>query len=296
MFLLIFTNFLFSLTYVLIEFALRDTTPLVINGIRMGFAGILTIGYQWLANKNELKIKIADIGYFITTCFIHMSINFISETYALQHLSSLTTSMVYLLTPIFSSIIDYILNNNKLTYQQVILVILGTALSLCMIFINNSDSTQIDKNILSYALLLISIASSTLAWYRIKKLINEGYSLITINGYSALISCFFSFLIIISSYSGQSLKALFMVQNTTLLSIALLAIIGNIIGYSLYGILLKYYSITTIFLADATVPCITAYYNFIFFNRLLRKNYIVFFILFVIFMQLFNYYEKRKKY
>jgi drug/metabolite transporter (DMT)-like permease len=188
MILLLLINSLFALTYIIIEFALKFTTPLVLLTYRMLFAGIVLLLFQFIYDKKSLYIKQKDFLYIFITCLFHMYINFLSETYALQKISSVMVSLFYLLSPIISAIIDYVLTKNKLSKEQIIIVFIGTALSIFMIFLNTDEIYSFNNTFFPYILLLVSIITSTLAWYRIKFILNRGYSLVVINGYASLLS------------------------------------------------------------------------------------------------------------
>jgi hypothetical protein len=154
----------------------------------MLFAGIVLLLFQFIYDKKSLYIKQKDFLYIFITCLFHMYINFLSETYALQKISSVMVSLFYLLSPIISAIIDYVLTKNKLSKEQIIIVFIGTALSIFMIFLNTDEIYSFNNTFFPYILLLVSIITSTLAWYRIKFILNRGYSLVVINGYASLLS------------------------------------------------------------------------------------------------------------
>jgi drug/metabolite transporter (DMT)-like permease len=294
MLLLLFVNSLFSLTYIIIETTLKFTTPLILLTYRMLFAGIAMTLFQFIYNKKLLYIKKEDRMYIFITCLLHMSINFLSETYALQKISSILVSIFYLMSPIFSAIIDYILTKNTLKKEQIITIIIGSILSIIMVILNTNQSDSIDKVILPYILLLISIITSTLAWYRVNIMIKKGYSLVTINGYASLLAgiLFLS----MTQYTHDTLSLANLNNFTYIIFPAIaVAIIGNIIGYNIYSKLLVRYSITTILFSELLAPCFTAYYQWFFFNITPKINHFIFFILFMICIIIFNYYEHEKK-
>jgi drug/metabolite transporter (DMT)-like permease len=222
-----------------------------------------------------------------------MYINFLSEAYAFQKISSIMVSIFYLLSPIFSAIIDYILTNNKLTKEQIITITIGTCLSIYMIFLNTNEELSFNDALYPYLLLLISIITSTIAWYRIHSILKKGYSLVSINGYASMLSGIIFYL---TAYCYQESIPCF--NNNSFYYIffpaILLGIISNIICYNLYSKLLKRYNITTILFAELLCPCFTAYYQWLFFNISPKINHFVFFILFMLCIIIFNSYEKKK--
>lgn len=292
MLLLLFINSLFALTYIIIEYALHFTLPLALLTYRMLFAGSFLLLFQYIYNKKLLYIRKEDCIYIFITCLLHMYINFLSETYALQKISSIMVSIFYLLSPIFSAIIDYILTNNRLNKKQILTIIIGTCLSLYMIFINTNEEYSFNDTFYPYLLLLISIIASTLAWYRVNFILKKGYSLVTINGYASMLS---GIIFLGMSIYNHTTIAIFNTYNFhyIFLPAIALAIISNIIGYNLYSKLLQQYSITTILFSELLCPCFTAYYQWLFFNINPKINHFIFFILFMICIILFNYYDKQ---
>ncbi len=304
MFLLLLTNALFALTYIVAECTLHFTTPLTLLMYRMLFSGIILISIQFFLDKTKLKIRKSDYGSFFLTIFLHMSINFLCETYALQKISGLMVSLFYLLAPIFSAVIDRVVKKNMLSKTQMAIIVLGLFSSLLMIFINkDAASNPPEANFSSihslwpYFLLLVSIWSSTLGWYRVKDLMESGYSLVTINGYASLFSGFLFFLmrIFLGEISSISFSVVDFFSSQAILGALLLAIIGNVFAYNLYQFLLKYYSITAILLAEILCPCFTSLYLWFFFREVPRFNYFIFFIIFLILIFIFNYKEKLKQ-
>lgn len=294
MLLLLLINALFALTFIITEYSLHFTNPLTLLTFRMLFAGFTLLLFLYISNKKLLYIKKEDILYIIITCFLHMYINFLSEAYAFQKISSIMVSIFYLLSPIFSAIIDYLLTNNKLTKEQIITVTIGTCLSIYMIFLNTNQQLSFNDALYPYLLLLVSIITSTIAWYRINTIIKKGYSLITINAYASILSgmIFFS-----TAYYYQETISIFNSNNFyyIFLPAILLGTISNIICYNLYSKLLKRYNITTILFAELLCPCFTAYYQWLFFNISPKINNFIFFILFMFCIIIFNYYEKKKQ-
>ena len=304
MFLILLTNALFALTYIVAEHTLHFTSPLTLLMYRMLFSGIILIGIQFFLDKTKLKIKKSDYSSFFLTIFLHMSINFLCETYALQKISGLMVSLFYLLAPIFSAVIDRVVKKNILSKTQMITIVLGLISSLLMIFINKNVSSHVSEAnetglafLWPYFLLLLSIWSSTLGWYRVKDLMESGYSLVTINGYASLFSGFLFFVmrILFKEIDFFSCSFVDFFSSPAIIGSLLLALIGNIFAYNLYQFLLKYYSITAILLAEILCPCFTSLYLWLLFREVPRFNYFIFFILFLILIFIFNNKEKKKQ-
>lgn len=295
MLLLIFVNMLFAITYIIISHALKVVHPIWLLAVRMLFAGLVSIVYQFFRDKKLLYIQKKDLFFIFITSLLHMYINFLSETYALKNITPIATSIFYLISPLFSAILDFFYNNKIMHWKQIIIMIIGFILSVSMLIINNKNNISLvdsSSSLTSYILLIISIISSTIAWYRIQYLRNTcHYSLITINGYASLIA---GVLFTINIFYLPNVAPPSTLEMPTLLgSGILLALFANIIGYNIYSFLLSSYSITTILFAELLAPCFTAYYEWLFFNIFPHPNNIIFFIFFIILISLFHYYEKK---
>ena len=295
MLLLIFVNMLFAFTYIIISYALKIVHPIWLLAVRMLFAGIVSLLYQFFRDRKLLYIKKKDVLFIFITSFLHMYINFLSETYALKNITPISTSIFYLISPLFSAILDFFYNKKVMYWKQTVIMAIGFILSIGMIILSNKNNISFigdNSSLTSYILLIISIISSIIAWYRIQYLRETcQYSLITINGYAALISGIL-FTINIFYLPNEATPSI-MALPTLLGSGILLAIFSNIIGYNIYSFLLSSYSITTILFAELMAPCFTAYYEWFFFNTAPNPNNIIFFIFFIILISLFHYYEKK---
>lgn len=291
--LLLFINALFALTYIVTEFALIYTNPLVLLMYRMLFSGIVLLLIQFVLDKNKLYIKKKDILFFVITALLHMYINFFSETYALKKISGVMTSMFYLLSPIFSAVIDYVFKKNSLTKWQWCIIFLGLITSMAMILINSPVTSSFEGLTWPYLLLLCSIFSSTLAWYRVKELLKNGYSLIAINGYASLLSGILFLSMIFGLGIENTIYEISSFSKTIVSAIAL-GLMSNIFAYNLYQLLLAKYSITSILLSELIAPCFTALYTWFLYDQIPKPNQIIFFIIFLFCIISFNYQEKKK--
>jgi drug/metabolite transporter (DMT)-like permease len=303
MFLILLTNALFALTYIVGEYTLHFISPLALLMYRMLFSGCILMTFQYISDKKKLYIKKADLSSFIFTIFLHMSLNFFCETYALQKVSGLMVSLFYLLAPIFSAIIDRIIKKNMLTKTQIAIISLSLIFSLLMIFINKSSYDPVQHNgiditsIWPYCLLLLSIWSSTLGWYRVKDLTESGYALVSINAYASLFSgiLFLCMRILVGEIGSISFLMNEWTFSDGIIGSLFLGLIGNVFAYNVYQYLFKYYTITAILLAEILCPCFTSLYLWLLFGIIPYFNYIVFFILFLMLIFVFNYKERNKK-
>ena len=288
MFFLILINFLFSLTYPLITICLNESTILTTMAIRMLFGGLSLFIFQIFYDFKQIAIKKKHILSFLIICLFHMFLNFIAEAYALKHLSGFIISIFYLTSPLISAIIGKILYNTFLSKKQKYILFLFFLISFLYLFqINlnlNLDYFNL-KSFISILLIIFSISSSILSWYKIKELIEDSYSIVVINGYASLFSGFFSF--IIGYFFDQNF---FIIGNKLVFykSILLLVIVSNFLAYNLYQNILKKYSITFIMLIEFIAPFFVAILEWLFFGIYINIYQLIYFFIFLFLIYKFN--------
>jgi drug/metabolite transporter (DMT)-like permease len=265
MFLLFFVNALFALTYPFLAYLLTLATPLTIITIRMFISGIILILFQCFNDIKSLKIKNKDLFIFIITCILHMYVGFVMETFALQRLSGIQVSIFYLISPLVSAFIGYFFNKEVLNKTQIICIFLGIFIALFTIINFDLKNIYFSKKLfIPYLQLFICIFSTTFAWYKIKNFLDDGYSLITINGYAAIISSILSY---ITHYFYEGHFALNCIDYSSFFKVILLLIfVSNVFAYNFYFYLLKKYTITTIVLAEFLAPCFSALFFWMFYK------------------------------
>jgi len=293
MFLLFLINFLFALTYPLISYALTLATPLTIIIIRMLISGLILLIFQSFKDIKLLKIKKKDLFIFIITCILHMYIGFVMETFALQRLSGIQVSVFYLISPLISSLIGYFINKEILNKTQIICIFFGIFISFCTIINFDFKNFYFSKKLfIPYLQLFICIVSTTFAWYQIKKFLNKGYQLITINGYAAIISSILSY---ITHCFYENKFTLICIDYISLIKIIIfLVLIANIIAYNFYFYLLKKYTITTIVLAEFLTPFFSAFLLLIFNGTTPSYVDLFSFFCFILIIYIFNNSYKNK--
>lgn len=290
MFYLFFVNFLFALTYPLIDFVTNYSSIFTLLFFRMIISGIILLTFQFFRNSKNVILEKRDFFQIFLISIFNIFFTFLAETYAIKNISGIEVSILYLLSPIISLIIGDFFFGEKIEKKRLILLVLVLPI-IFLNFLRQENSLFFTFNFKYYLFLIMSIVGSILSWHKIKKFLKR-YSILTINGYSFLISGFLFFLF------GKIFDNKFLiVKNNFKFScgLLLLIIIGNIFGYNLYERLLKKYSMNTIVFSWFLSPFYLFFINYLFFGLNPKiENLIVFFIVFFS-LNLFYFLEKKEQ-
>jgi drug/metabolite transporter (DMT)-like permease len=290
MLLLLLVNCLFSLTYIIINFALQYTTPLELIALRMLFASTISFLYQLARNQKWPYISYEDVAFLAATSLFHMNLNFLLEAYALEHVSALFTSIIYLLSPFINAVFEWYTIHKHLLKRQLFILLLSFFLSLSLLLHNNKSAFFITSEIVGYGSLLLSIIFSILGWQQVK-ILRKRYSLIIINAYTALFSGIICILFLVLQNGPFFFQ---FVCQEAIIAAVLLALIGNLLGYNLYDTLLSHYSLTTIFLSESITPGILILYNRFFFKKEMEYKALLVTLILSGLTLIFSYLEKTK--
>jgi drug/metabolite transporter (DMT)-like permease len=268
MVLIILLYALFAATFPLQKLGLSDATPLLLVTVRMLLGGLLLLSHQVFFNRKSCTIALADLFLFIQVALVHIYIPFITEYWALQYISSFKLNILYSFSPFISALLSYLLLKESLGVQKILGLMVGLSGLIPLIIKQNSDSFSIESLMnlsLPECMMLGGIASAAYAWFIIKRLMNKGYSLIFINGFGMLlggIAC------AITLFATTPLNQIIVSSYPHFIGYTLLLIlISNIIGYNLYGYLLKHHSLTLLSFAGFLCPIFGAFYGKLIFNE-----------------------------
>lgn len=305
MILVIALYFLFASTFTLGKAALSYVSPLFFIGMRMMLAGSMLLGYSWITHKKNFYIKRNDYILFLQIIIFHIFCSYTLEYWALAHVTSAKACLLYNLSPFITALFSYFFFQERLSTRQVIGLVVGF-LGFLPILIAQTPLEKLAGNIgfLSWyeIALITSVASSAYGWMIMKKLINKGYSFITINGIGMTgggLLAFFASLIIegkpelkiatitmpfIAHTFGIYAEGIFML---CVYGLALI-LIANIICYNLYGYLLTRYSATLLSFAGFITPLFAALLGWLFLGEKVTWHFFVTMILVLYGLYLFH--------
>jgi EamA-like transporter family. len=149
--------------------------------------------------------------------------------------------------------------------------------------------------------ILIAVISTVYGWVVFKKLIKVGgYSSLMINGFGMLSAGILAFLtsFIMEGSCCSNSKGFFAMSTTDLFAsfgyTLLLIILTNIIGYNLYGYLLKKYSVTFLSFAGTLTPFFAAFFGNVFLGEVPTVTFFVSSVIVVIGLYIFYIDDKRE--
>ncbi len=279
MYLLLILYFFVAATFTLAKYSLNYAKPLFFVGTRMILAGILLLGWKFLGNRNSVKIKHGDLRLFLGVAVFHIFLAFVPEFWALQYLTSTKTNLIYTTTPFIAALLDYWLFREKITKHKLIGALVGIT-GLIPLFLSQTDPRESMMSLLVFSfpelVLLTAVISATYAWFLIKRLIQKGYSLITINGFAMLVGGLMS---LFSSFWLEGLREPPVFNlNGFLLMVLVMIIISNVITYNFYAWLIKRYTITFVSFAGFLSPIFGAFLGWLFLNETFSWYYVMAFI------------------
>ncbi len=261
-------------TFILAKSALMYARPCFLIGFRMIFAGLLLLGFEALYQWRPLLRGLRHWKLFFKTSLFHIYLAFILEFWALQYMSSLKTTLIYSITPFVAALLSYLLLNERLTRGNLLGICIGIGGLMPVLFKSTQDTALCSSAVLSVALpdiaLLISVVSASYAWFLVKRLMNEGYSLAYINGITMLTGGILSMItagIVEGFHQPVTAWMPFLGWVTALILVA------NILVYNLYGFLLRRYSITFLTFSGFLCPSFGTIYEWLFMGGTITWHY-----------------------
>ena len=243
-----------------------DGKPIFLIGIRMTLAGLLLLSYLWRYNKPALKVAKKDWPLFLQTTLFLIYLPFLTEFWALQHLTSAKTSIIlYSTTPFFAAMLAYILLNQKLNRYQAAALVVGFCGLLPILATHGVEKfgwNELLNASVPAGVLLFSALSTAYAWFIVSALMKRGYSFFAINGISMLLGGLGS--LITSSMVETIWPAQLTYPSAFLGWTLLLVLVANIISYNFYSWLLQTYSVTFMIFAGCLCPIFASFFGWSF--------------------------------
>jgi drug/metabolite transporter (DMT)-like permease len=271
-------------TFTLSKAALAYSAPFFYVAVRMLIAGTLLLGYSFftrikkaysshISSSHTLSsngispepLTTRTLFIFAQIVLFHISIPYLAEMWALTHITSTESSLIYNLSPFITAVLAYLWFSERLSKRQIIGLFIGISSTIPLIWQNYacSGNTLISGNIAALLAVLVAVISSAYAWILIKDLLQHQYSISYINGIAMLGGGIIAFIVSILSHEwahGAPVSAWIPFITLTLAII----VVANIIFYNWYGILLKKYSPTLLAFAGILTPIFTNIFGTLF--------------------------------
>jgi drug/metabolite transporter (DMT)-like permease len=266
-------------TFVIAKYALETAAPFFLIACRMIVGGTILLGYYRLVRRETVFICPRDWPLFLKTALFHIYLAFIPEFWALRHLTSSKTNILYSSTPFIAAFLSYILLGQKLSFKKVVGMAIGL-LGLMPVIVAQSGPEEIGPEFFRIsryeAVLAIAIVSASYAWFLVKRLMDRGYSLLVINGVAMLLGGVGA---LVTSALAEGLQPIPVYNFAAfVLWVSMLILVANVVVYNLYGWLLKSYSITFVSFAGFLSPLFGALFGWLFRSEHITWHYAVSFV------------------
>jgi drug/metabolite transporter (DMT)-like permease len=258
-----------ALTITFAKAAVSAADPLFFIAVRMLIAGGLLLGFYQLFRKKHAvqgSVTLNDVVNFALVVIFHIYLAFIPEFWSLQYLPSVKANILWSMTPFVAMLLSFIVYGERITRLQLIGSLIAF-FSLMPLLVHGYSWCMHDMFSFSLPemMLIISVFSATYAWFIIKKLMDRGYSLLTINGFAMLFGGVMSFATWLFMRTPGSVTVTS--YGPFLFTLFGLILLSNVIVYNLYGWLLKNYSINMVTIAGFMSPVFGALFGWFFFGE-----------------------------
>lgn len=281
-------------TFTIGKILLTFLPPFFLIGLRMVFSGIVLLTGYYFFSKEKVKIQRNDwYMLFVISC-IHILIPYASEFIALKSIAPSCAALMFNLSPFFSALFSYWYFSEKMTKTKWV----GATISFSGLIYFVGPSSFCLGNIFdldfSYGLLLVGVATSSLAWVMIRQFVkNKNYSILLINGVAMLLGGLESFA---ASYLYGEVVDFPWQQKTMFFGLFLIIVLFANVFYNFYGYLLKKYSATFLSFMGIATPLITAFFDWLFLGIHIHFNFFITLILISIGVYIFYKEELKQGY
>ncbi len=254
MFLLFILYAFLASSFIIGREAVLVVPPIFFIGIRMVLAGILLVGFVKFFRKEDFKLKKEDIFWFAGIVLFHIYGSFVLEFISLQYITGAKASLLFNLSPFITALFSYFFFGEILSFRKWMGLLIGFLAFIPLLITQPVSTESVTHRSYAEILLILSVIASCIGWIFMKRLISKhNHSYVFVNGIGML---FGGILSLGTSYFFEVWPSLpSLAYNIPFVrSLLLLILIGNIICYNLYGMLLHRYSATILSFFGCTTP------------------------------------------
>ena len=268
MFLIILLNLLYSNVFIVGKFALEVSQPFFLTGVRMLFAGLVSmIIYYWkYHNIDDIKSLTKsdwNLMFIIGVTNVYITNSF--EFWGLQYLPSGKAAFIYSLSPFWMALLAYFLFSEKMTKQKWIGFFIGFV-GFLPIIVGNSDVTDTTMRIgsvsLAEAAILFASFATAFGWSAMRILVRQHkFSTFLLNGITMFIG---GICCLIHSFFFEASPVVDTQAVGMFLSCAIfMSLTHSVFAYNLHAFLLKKYTSTFISFSCFLCPIFAAFFGWI---------------------------------
>lgn len=262
---------LFASVFTIAKITLNYAQPFFLLGSRMAVAGLLLLAYQYIFNRQALRISRTLVKSLAIVAFFNFYLTNVLEFWGLQYLTSSKACFIYSLSPFISALLSYVIFSEKLTAKKWLGLGLGF-LGMIPIFMASSGTENLLKNYLFFSTaelaLLGAVFCSCYGWSGMHTLRKENYSALSANG----IGMFFAGIMsLMTSAVFERWNPVPVTDWAPVLEGSLyMLIVSNLLAYNFYSYLLKRFTITFMSFAGFSTPLFVSVFGYFFLGEKLE--------------------------
>lgn len=255
--------------------SLQYVQPVFLVGVRMIVGGVLLLVFQYIYNRQLFKCTKEHVWPLVQLTIFNIYLTNVPEFWALQFLDSAKTCFIYNLSPFFAALFSYFLFAERMGIKKWLGLIVGF-IGFIPILVHQSPGEQgiarvafISKAELA---VLIAAVATSYGWIVMKQLVkNYAYSPIMAHGISMLAGGIVSFptSYLVDNWQPSPVSSM----GPFIVYMLLITLISNIIGYNVYGVLLKKYTVTFLSFAGFMGPLFAAVYGWFFLGEVISWHF-----------------------
>ncbi len=270
--------------------------PAFFTGVRMMGGGIILLGYHF-ARHGTLSSRIKQIlSAILAFTLTGIYLTNVLEFWALQYIPAAKAAFIYSLSPFAAAILSYFFFQEKMTLKKLLGMLIGLVGFMIMIIHHApGENTEYSIGFFSAAegALVVAAIASAVGWIIMRRKIRKKRcSTIEALSISMILGGAFCFIQSALLESWDPLPITDYPNNLApFIGYTLLAIVcSNLLGYTLYTVMLKKYTTTFLSFAGFIEPICAAIYGWFFLGEIVTgyfvlSSFLVFIGLYVFYME-----------
>lgn len=268
MFLILVINAAFSLIFICGKYAMAYAPPFFIIGIRALFCGVFYLGFQFFVHSKKFIFRRDLLWLLLALGLFNVYMSNAYELWGLQYLTTAKAAFVYNLAPFFSAFISFIHFGEKLSLRKLFGLIISFLGFIPVFLWWNLPQEECAAHFGFLSLAEVAMIAATIGlvygWIIMDYLIEKKqYGGTMGNGISMLFGSGMAFA---HSWAVETPPLLAVTQWWSLLGWILLIVFLNIIAFSTYTYLLRFYSTTFMAFSGLLCPFVSAFFDWLFFG------------------------------
>lgn len=257
---------LFASVFTIAKLALQVTEPLFLIGARMTVAGLLMLSFLFFFRPKELRFKKEDAFALFFLGFMNIYLTNALEFWGLKYLTSFKTCFIYSLSPFASALLSWLAFAERMSVKKWGGLFIGF-LGFTPIFLAQTTDEVLSGTFFSFSWAELAVMGAALSsvwgWVLLRGLVfDKGYSPIMANGVAMTLG---GLMALIHSAGVENWDPLPVSDYARFIELGgALLIVSNLLGYNLYGALLKRFSATFMSFAGFLTPLFSALLGWLF--------------------------------